>query len=148
MSILVYQGSVILSGDITEDDTHFKTANAMASKVSFPDAVVLPLTPPSEGRWGYVNDAFVDLDVADANAAQAVQDAINAQNVDEAVKVRQTRAGLLADSDWVVTKAIEQNAQDGLGVQIPVVWLTYRQALRDITAQSGFPRTVTWPSKP
>jgi hypothetical protein len=139
MSILVYQGSVILSGDITEDDTYFRTANAMAHKGSFPDAVVLPLTPPSEGRWGYVDDAFVDLDVADANVAQAVQDEINAQNVDEAVKVRQTRAGLLEASDWtqVADAPVDKTA-----------WATYRQALRDIPSQSGFPRSVTWPSTP
>ena len=139
MSILVYQGSVILSGDIAEDDTYFKTADAMASKVSFPDAVLLPLTPPSEGRWGYVDDAFVDLDAADASAAQAVQDSINAQNVDEAVKVRQTRAALLADSDWtqVADAPVDKTA-----------WATYRQALRDIPSQSGFPRAVTWPETP
>ena len=27
-------------------------------------------------------------------------------------------------------------------------WKTFRQALRDIPAQSGFPTNVTWPSKP
>lgn len=27
-------------------------------------------------------------------------------------------------------------------------WLTYRQALRDITSQPGFPSSVTWPTKP
>ena len=27
-------------------------------------------------------------------------------------------------------------------------WQTFRQALRDITAQSGFPTNVTWPTKP
>ena len=139
MSILVYQGSVILSGDIAEDDTYFKTADAMASKVSFPAAVLLPLTPPSAGRWGYVDGEFVDLDASDARDAQAVQDAINAQNVDEAVKVRQTRAVLLADSDWtqVADAPVDKTA-----------WATYRQALRDIPSQSGFPRSVTWPSTP
>ncbi len=35
---------------------------------------------------------------------------------------------MLKDCDWVVTKAIDQNAQDSLGIQIPVVWVTYRQA--------------------
>jgi len=25
---------------------------------------------------------------------------------------------------------------------------TYRQALRDITAQEGFPHSVVWPAKP
>ena len=63
-------------------------------------------------------------------------------------EVRAHRDRLLAETDWVVTKAIEQNAQDGLGVQIPVVWLDYRQALRDIPPQPGFPDNVTWPDKP
>jgi len=27
-------------------------------------------------------------------------------------------------------------------------WATYRQALRDITAQEGFPYEVVWPPKP
>lgn len=27
-------------------------------------------------------------------------------------------------------------------------WRTYRQALRDVPAQAGFPANVTWPSEP
>ena len=27
-------------------------------------------------------------------------------------------------------------------------WATYRQALRDVTAQDGFPWTITWPAQP
>jgi len=27
-------------------------------------------------------------------------------------------------------------------------WRTYRQALRDVPAQSGFPTNVTWPVEP
>ena len=27
-------------------------------------------------------------------------------------------------------------------------WRTYRQALRDVPTQEGFPNTVTWPTKP
>jgi len=27
-------------------------------------------------------------------------------------------------------------------------WRTYRQALRDIPAQAGFPNSVTWPTEP
>ena len=65
-----------------------------------------------------------------------------------AEQARRLRDDLLADSDWIVTKAIEQNAMDGLGVQIPVVWLDYRQALRDIPQQPGFPDNVTWPTAP
>jgi hypothetical protein len=27
-------------------------------------------------------------------------------------------------------------------------WTTYRAALRDVPAQSGFPNSITWPTKP
>ena len=71
-----------------------------------------------------------------------------APDVPTEAEIREERDKLLAESDWVVTKAVEQNAQDGLGVQIPVVWLDYRQALRDIPQQPGFPDNVTWPTAP
>lgn len=34
------------------------------------------------------------------------------------------------------------------GVVLTGVWATYRQALRDVTTQSGFPWTITWPEMP
>ena len=65
-----------------------------------------------------------------------------------AKKIREERDLKLKECDWVAVKAVDQNAQDSLGIQIPVVWVSYRQALRDITAQAGFPHSVTWPEKP
>lgn len=52
---------------------------------------------------------------------------------------RTLRNELLASCDWtqVVDAPVDQAA-----------WATYRQALRDITAQAGFPDNVTWPTKP
>ncbi len=31
---------------------------------------------------------------------------------------------------------------------VPDAWRVYRQALRDLPAQSGFPTNVTWPVEP
>tara|TARA_R110002153_G_scaffold123550_3_gene269688 strand:- start:575 stop:937 length:363 start_codon:yes stop_codon:yes gene_type:complete len=62
--------------------------------------------------------------------------------------IRSDRDARLAASDWVTTRAVDQNAQDSLGIQVPQVWATYRQGLRDITAQDSFPQEVTWPEKP
>tara|TARA_R100001377_G_scaffold43808_2_gene24884 strand:+ start:25764 stop:25982 length:219 start_codon:yes stop_codon:yes gene_type:complete len=31
---------------------------------------------------------------------------------------------------------------------VPDEWRTYRQALRDLPAQAGFPATAAWPTKP
>jgi hypothetical protein len=55
---------------------------------------------------------------------------------------REARNRLLAETDWVVVFHTEK------GTNIPLEWATYRQALRDITAQEGFPHSVVWPTKP
>ena len=88
----------------------------------------------------YTDDEGVTHTKADQEAAyQARLDA------DAAASVRTQRDKLLADSDWVTVKAVDQNAADNLGIQVPQVWLDYRQALRDITTQDGFPHNVIWP---
>lgn len=56
--------------------------------------------------------------------------------------IRSQRDYFLQESDWVVSKAYE------IGEPVPANWSTYRQALRDITAQEGFPYNVSWPTKP
>ena len=42
-------------------------------------------------------------------------------------ELRDGRTMYLRESDWVVTKALEK------GESVPEEWVTYRQALRDIT---------------
>jgi len=54
-----------------------------------------------------------------------------------AEQVRAERDTLLAASD---TMALADRITDE--------WRTYRQALRDVPAQSGFPNSVTWPVEP
>jgi hypothetical protein len=59
-----------------------------------------------------------------------------------AASVRTQRDKLLAETDWVVTKAKETSTN------IPAAMKTYRQELRDISSAEGFPHTMTWPTKP
>jgi hypothetical protein len=56
-----------------------------------------------------------------------------------AAQIRGQRDMLLAQSDWTQTPdaPVDQAA-----------WATYRQALRDIPQQPGFPDNVTWPTAP
>lgn len=56
-----------------------------------------------------------------------------------AAEARNKRNALLTESDWtqVADAPVDQTA-----------WATYRQALRDITVQAGFPNDVVWPSEP
>lgn len=52
------------------------------------------------------------------------------------------RQKLLYSSDWT------QLPNGPLTQQQQEAWVTYRQALRDITDQSGFPTDVVWPTRP
>jgi hypothetical protein len=56
--------------------------------------------------------------------------------------VRLKRRPLLRQSDWT------QGPDAPLTAEQKTAWATYRQALRDITAQSGFPLNVIWPTEP
>lgn len=53
--------------------------------------------------------------------------------------IRTQRNIKLAACDWtqVIDAPVDQ-----------VAWSTYRQALRDIPQQAGFPQTVVWPTQP
>lgn len=55
---------------------------------------------------------------------------------------RLERNGLLYRSDWSVISDSPLSDSD------KTAWQTYRQALRDVPAQAGFPDNITWPTKP
>ena len=61
----------------------------------------------------------------------------NERLADEA---RKKRNDLLTATDWRVVKALE----DGNGLDFNLA--AYRQALRDVPEQPGFPHDVVWPS--
>jgi Phage tail assembly chaperone protein len=56
--------------------------------------------------------------------------------------LRKERNLLLAKSDWT------QGADSYFSLEQKTAWATYRQALRDLPTQSGFPTDVIWPTQP
>ena len=56
-----------------------------------------------------------------------------------AAEIRKERDAKLTDSDWTQVADAPVNK---------AAWATYRQALRDIPSQAGFPNEVTWPVEP
>ena len=54
-------------------------------------------------------------------------------------EIRSRRNDLLSASDW--TQVADSPVDKA-------VWATYRQALRDVTTQTGFPWNITWPDAP
>ena len=55
---------------------------------------------------------------------------------------RKRRTSILSATDWAVLPASPFTG-DTLAS-----WRTFRQALRDIPEQGGFPDSITWPRKP
>lgn len=54
--------------------------------------------------------------------------------------VRDERNRLLKESDWTQLPDIPE--------ALKTVWAQYRQNLRDVPQQPGFPQNVVWPEKP
>ena len=76
-----------------------------------------------------------DLDVADY-----VKPTVDVEGL--ATKIRIQRNSLLKQTDYLMMSDYPIESDRLAKVKI------YRQALRDIPEQSGFPRTITWPEKP
>jgi hypothetical protein len=98
------------------------------------------------GKWytKYVlGPIFTDQPATDFQPAQTAAEQEAAykarKDADQAVNVRQQRTEKLKDSDWtqLADSPVDKAA-----------WAAYRQALRDITAQAGFPWTIDWPEQP
>ena len=98
-------------------------------------------TQDANGNWVQawsVVDMFQDYtDDEGVTHTKADQEAAYQADLDAkaAASVRATRDTKLAETDWTALT----------DVSMTVEMATYRQALRDITAQAGFPNTVEWP---
>ena len=74
---------------------------------------------------------------AEYDAKKAAWDA--GANDRKAAEVRDERNAKLVATDW--TQVVDAT------VDKPT-WATYRQNLRDVTSQAGFPWTIDWPTNP
>ena len=82
----------------------------------------VPFTPEEEAEWDTLKAEYA----AGANDRAAAE-------------IRKERDAKLTSCDWtqVIDAPVDQEA-----------WAVYRQALRDIPAQEGFPNTINWPTEP
>lgn len=80
---------------------------------------------------------FVDNE--NGTAAEQETAYIARRDADQAIVVRSDRDRRLAETDWtqVADSPVDKAA-----------WAMYRQALRDVPTQAGFPWDVQWPVKP
>jgi len=97
-----------------------------------------------EGKWytKYIlGPVFTDTTVDGVTTTAAENEAAYKamKDAEQAQSVRTSRGEKLKDSDWtqVADAPVDKAA-----------WAIYRQALRDITSQAGFPWTIEWPEQP
>ena len=92
------------------------------------------------GKWysKYIlGPVFANTEDATAVEQEAAYKA--QKDAEFAANARSQRDTLLTQTDWtqVADAPVDKAA-----------WATYRQALRDVPQQIGFPTTITWPEKP
>ena len=99
-----------------------------------------------EGKWYTfykLGPVFTDRPATDTEPAQTAAEQETAykamKDAEQAKSIRNSRTEKLKDSDW--TQIADSTADKA-------AWATYRQALRDVPTQAGFPWTVTWPDAP
>ena len=120
-------------------------------------SAILSLVP--NAKFAITDNNYNSIEWFDARDKPSETDVINEVNrliADEPMRLlRVERDKRLAETDWVVAKAIET------GGTVSDAWITYRQALRDFPS-SATPvlgatiggnydpgiRDVTWPTKP
>lgn len=89
------------------------------------DGMVVPL-PPKPGAGFYKFDYSQRKWVGDEHAQR--------------VQTSSLRNSLLQKTDWTQLPDVPLETKEA--------WATYRQALRDITEQQGYPFNVIWPTPP
>ena len=101
----------------------------------------------TSGDWSYTAadgctlyaDADAQIGWVVTDGAFSAPSAAAVSSDDLAASIRLTRDDLLRACDWtqVSDSPVDKTA-----------WATYRQSLRDLPSQSGFPSIVTWPTQP
>lgn len=104
---------------------------------------VFPYTRPVAPEYDPLTARLTDGAFEQVDGNWSLPYVVEQQPLEQAERnIRSLRDGMLQETDWIVIKSYER------GENIPAQWELYRQALRDITAQAGFPYSVEWPTKP
>jgi hypothetical protein len=112
--------------DVVRDDMPHKEVIRLKTEEDATDPITGEVDQAQVGQPIYGNKWLIGYTVVNRPQDQA-EDAVRAK-----------RNNMIAKTDWM---ALSDNTMTD-------AWASYRQALRDITAQEGFPYSVTWPTKP
>ena len=127
-----FKGTSFPASGISDD--FLAENNAVKVSVFLPHDRAIEKLVPCEP---YVQDGFAYT----VEVTAKTEEELTADRESKSAEVRKQRDELLAQSDWRVIKAMEQNGQ------VESEWAIYRQALRDITNQPEFP-DIELPTQP
>lgn len=99
---------------------------------NYPNAFALARPVGNAGEWLIAADNTITVSPVAPTAAQ----------------MKAERTAQLDDTQWEVSRLLEQAAISGVPVPADHRLLVWRQELRDLPAQAGFPGTTRWPVKP
>lgn len=97
----------------------------------------VPFTATEDNDYPHSNEIFSRCVSGDFGVIAEYYPAPEPTIEELAIAIRSKRNTLLAKTDWTQSADVPQATKD--------LWTTYRQSLRDITTQMGFPQNVTWP---
>ena len=124
-------GRLLFSGEVPESMMHLQDPHHVLGvfdpATHFFDrrtGTVQAMPPKPEGYYAW-----------DYTARAWVPDPVHAD-----LEARQRRYALLLESDWTQLPDVPLATKDA--------WAAYRQALRDLTDQPGYPLTIEWPARP
>lgn len=139
------------NGAVTQYPYSYQKLIAENPNTSFPQSMpdnqldswgVFPVTTTAQPTPapGQIVEEITPVEIGGAWTQQWNVRAATQQETDsQADEVRSQRNRLLYECDWT---QLSDAPVDSLA------WANYRQALRDVTSQPGFPWDVTWPTQP
>ena len=137
--LLVLQASgmrvTVIDGEAVDYDPPVYRPDGTEAKEYTPGDPLITEAPPTDlhvPEWQ--NGAWVE-----GETAEQKQNRKETHNKLLKNDIRNQRDLLLAESDWTQVPDAPVDQQ---------TWAEYRQALRDVPQQSGFPTDINWPTKP
>ena len=99
--------------------------------------------PPEAAQWCNKNNSYIE-EIEPVNGVRRFQIVAVPEPTDDevAAQVRGERDAKIAATDFLAMPDYPLSEGDH------AIVMTYRQALRDVPAQEGFPREVVWPEAP
>jgi Phage tail assembly chaperone protein len=137
----------------------FAAYNAQGAVVAFYDSVDSPppegvtVTEISDDDWQMLLEGQADgkLMAIDADGQPELRDPPPPTDEQVAVSVRADRDARLAETDWLLLRHQDETVvgkATTLTADEATTLVDYRQALRDVPTQAGFPHEIDWPQEP